>query len=209
MQIDLAYLRQHYATLSDDAFDAIDPGDLVDQARGVYEEERKRRKRSGSPVAAKAAEPNRRNDEAEPEPDDEAEPDWLEDAAIATTIYSYPGNDAAGEADDARVALEAAGIPCQVSALKPEPRRQEPELEYRILVPSRLNMEAASVLDQRVFTQDYADAWKAHFGELTDEELDEVNLEAIFGGLRERIEQITQAYEDERASREGGAKRRP
>lgn len=206
MPVDPNFLRQHYASLSDDAFDAIDPEDLVEDARRVYDEERKQRKRPS--VAAKVQEREEEIEESEHAAGDDSEPDWLEEAAVATTFYSYGANDAAGDAEDARAALEEAGIPCHIAAQKPEPRRQEPELEYRLLVPARFNLEAGSVLEQRVFTEDYAEAWKSHFSELSDEELREVNLDAIFGGLRERIEQITEAYQEELASREGSVKQR-
>jgi hypothetical protein len=205
-------LRRHYASLTDAALLDIAAEDLVDDARRIYEEELGQRKLKRSARTVRSEEPDveeqdgrEQDDHAEDEDvDDEGAPDWLEDAAVASTFYSYPGTDAGGEAAaDARLALESAGIPCHLvgEKWKRDERRGEPEYEYRLMVPGKKNMEAQIVLDQRSFNQEFEDQWRGHFEELSDEELREVDLKALFGGLRDRMDRISRAYADELAQR--------
>jgi hypothetical protein len=44
MQLDPEYLRQHYASLSDEAILAIDRADLVEMAQMIFDDEVGRRK---------------------------------------------------------------------------------------------------------------------------------------------------------------------
>jgi hypothetical protein len=49
--------------------------------------------------------------------------------------------------------LEAAGIPCYLEAQEVDPpdARPRPQYELRLLVPSKLTLEAMSVLDKEIF----------------------------------------------------------
>jgi hypothetical protein len=210
MQIDLEYLRRHYASLSDEGLLAIDETDLVDDARRIYDEE----------LAARGLTPQAIQDddpgiEAPPEAEDEGldagpdddldggpEPDWLGDAAVAASFVSRPGGDTAQDAVEARDALEAAGIPCYLSTGKVEPQRvSAQQYELRLMVPGKHNLEAESVLDQKIFNREVEGQWKTHFQMLSDEELRAVDPEVLFGGLRDRIERVTRAYREELAQR--------
>src|SRR5262245_19607012 len=65
--------------------------------------------------------------------DGEAEADWPEDAACVATFVGHPGGPAVSDADEARVALERAGIPCRISTVEvsPSSRNQPAQHEYR------------------------------------------------------------------------------
>jgi predicted ATPase len=73
--------------------------------------------------------------------------------------------------------------------------------EYRALVPASLNLKAISVLDKEIFNADLEADWRAHFAELSQEELRALNPEIICAGLRDRVERLTRAYTDEIARR--------
>ncbi len=196
MQIDLDRLRQHYGSLSDDELLSLDRDELVEAAQKCFDEEVARRG---------LAEP----DEAEAEPgkagyrgrafDASAEPDWLEDAACACSFASQPGGSAHTDAENARTALEDAGIPCDLSMVEiaPSTGDQPAQYEYRVMVPAALNLKATSILDQEVFNPQLEADWRMHFESLTDRELDALNPDVICAGLVDRIARLERAYNDE------------
>jgi hypothetical protein len=99
--------------------------------------------------------------------------------------------------------LLAAGIPCHLSAVPPDPQNEDSQRfdEYRVLVPASLNLKAISVLDKEIFNADLVADWTTHFADLSDEELRALNPEAICAGLLDRVERLTRAYNDEIARR--------
>jgi len=204
LQIDLKYLRRHYASLSDEGLLAVDETELVDEARRIYDEELAGRGLSlqeadvsgdGAPGLAPRSIHR---------PDDHAElvggpePDWLKDATETASFVSRPGGEAPQRAAAARDALQAAGIPVYVWSGDVEPEPDPPKQhEFRVMVPSKWTLEAQSVLDQEIFNQEVEDQWRSHFQMLSDEELRAVDPQVVFGGLRDRIERVTRAYSEE------------
>ncbi len=106
---------------------------------------------------------------------------------LAASFVSRPGSDAAPYAE-ARDALEAAGIPCYLSEGKGDPPTAQPQHEFHLMVPSKLNLAALNVLDKEIFNREIEAHWKTHFQTLSDEELRAVDLEVLFAGLTDRRE---------------------
>src|SRR5258707_12144556 len=121
MQPDPEHLRQHYASLSDEALLEVDRTDLVEAARMIFDLEVARRKL----VLLQETRQGESDTLDEQADDDEAkvaeahgageEPGWLGEAA---EVYSWTVQSATAHAPDAgldaRDALEADGIPCQL-----------------------------------------------------------------------------------------------
>ena len=133
------------------------------------------------------------------------EADWIGEAACACSYRMTRGrsSSSATDADNAREVLQAAGIPCRIetSEIDPPPEEPQPYREYRVMVPGALNLRAASVLDKEIFNAGLEAEWRAHFEALSDQELRELNPDVICAGLRDRIERLTRAYNDEIARR--------
>jgi hypothetical protein len=195
LQVTPDELRRYYESLSDEMLLEIDPASLTDAARRCYESEFAKRDLSpddGPPPA-----------EQDIEESFEVEPDWMEYAACPCSFTAVPGSDHAHDAERAREVLRAAGIPCHLSVASPEPRHEDAHHfdEYRALVPASLNLKAISVLDKEIFNADLEADWRAHFAELSDEELRALNPEIICAGLLDRVERLKRAYTDEIARR--------
>src|SRR5271170_583244 len=112
MAVDLAYLREHYASLSDQALRAVKRADLVEGAQRCYDDELARRdhaRRPSNPDPAQDLAEENAEVDAEP-PGDENEPEWLEDASEVLSRADRPGSLPADAMVEARDALEAAGI---------------------------------------------------------------------------------------------------
>ncbi|MEI9972735.1 MAG: hypothetical protein WDO73_12155 [Ignavibacteriota bacterium] len=197
MALDTEFLRRHYAQMSDEELESIDRNDLVDAARQIFDEE----------VASRVA--------AEPEPEAarraipveavSVEEDWLDDAAEAFSTYARPGTtDPSEGAVDARDALEAAEIPCELELFE-EPEA-EPQYRYRwrILVPGKLMHRATSVLDRDIFNAQFEAEFRAHLEMLSDEELGVMEPEYAFCGLYDRLDRINRAYSEELERRQLG-----
>jgi len=195
LQVTPDELRQYYASVSDEMLLEIDAASLTEAARRCYESE----------FAKRGLSPH-----AEPLPawgdvEDrfEVEPDWMEYAACPCSFTAVPGSNHAHDAEHAREVLRAAGIPCHLSVAAPNPRSEEVQRfdEYRALVPASLNLKAISVLDKEIFNADLEADWRAHFAELSDEELRALNPQIICAGLLDRVERLRRAYTDEIARR--------
>jgi hypothetical protein len=190
MQVDTEYLRQLYASLSDQALLAINRAELVEAAQQCYEDELGRRKLA------------LRRPGAGEEPDEE-KPDWLEDAAEVFSRTDLPGQVPAPEVADARDALEAAGIPCYLdrAEIPEESVSSQPTHIWRLRVPGNLNLQAMSVLDRDIFNADFEATWKTHLEMLSDEDLPAMAPQVVFCGLFDRVERVTRAYDEEMARR--------
>jgi hypothetical protein len=211
LQIDLEYLRRHYAALSDEALREIDETELVDQARRIYDEEFAQRGLIREEEAASddddvvATPLEETGGTAAGHLDQGPEPDWLGDAAVAASFVSSPGSVAPPDAAvDASDALHAAGIPCYVSTDKVDPPQvsPRPQYEFRLMVPNEWNLEARSVLDKEIFNREIEAYWKMHFQMLSDDELRGVDLEVLLAGLKDRIARVTRAYNEELKERQ-------
>jgi hypothetical protein len=210
MAADLQYLRQHYASLSDQALLEIKRADLVEAAQKLYDDEVARRK-----LTSRTARPSRPADEsveAEEELSGDGdeqdwsgdEPDWMDDGSEVLSRPAQTGSAPADAMVDAQNVLEAAGIPSYLDLSEiPEtdPASARPTHLWRLLVPFHLNLHAASVLDRDIFNQDFEAAWRTNLEALSDEELLATKPEVAFCGLFDRVERATRAYDEELARR--------
>jgi len=160
MQVDPEYLRRHYNSLSDEALLAINRSDLVEIAQKCYDAELDRRELAPQRSARQPEGPRpvpRRPDglsseetEVSVEPGDACErPEWLDEAAEVYSRAVVPGTPAR-DMDDARDALEAAGIPCYLELSETtEEKSLLPPIthQWRLMVPGNLNLQATSILD--------------------------------------------------------------
>jgi hypothetical protein len=191
MSIDPKYLREQYASLSDDALMAIDRAELVEAARRCYDEEVAHRREN-------AALDNESLSDGE-------KPDWLNDASEVFSRVDLRGTVIAPDIAAARDALEAEGIPCHLDLAElpqdEEPRNPPPTHIWRVLVPGNFNLRAASVLDRDIFNAEFEENWRVNLEMLSDDEVLEMNPEVVFCGLFDRVERVTRAYEAEIARR--------
>src|SRR5580692_4503975 len=145
MRIDTQELGRHYASLSDEALLDVDPADLTETARKVYDGELARRKLShGLAPPAVAPAPVDLDEPLEIEDEDESAPEWLENAACACT-FAKDAADQGFNAVNARSALRAAGIPCHI-VVTPAANTSDdsPRDEYCLMVPGPLLWHAAA-----------------------------------------------------------------
>ena len=196
MQIDLKSLRQHYGSLSDDELVAIDRDELIETAQKLYDEELERR---GLNQPEQAETDAAEGEYAPGASDAGADADWIEDAACACSYVSQPGGSAATDAENARAALQDAGVPCEISVIEAAPSSgdQPAQHEYRVMVPGALNLKATSILDKEVFNPQLEADWRTHFEELTDDQLVALHPDVICAGLVDRIARLKSAYNDE------------
>jgi hypothetical protein len=193
--IDLEHLRRHYSSLSDEGLRTINPDDLVEAARQCYEEEVARRAPASGRSDAAAAVLKRSGREATYRLSGDGEEAWLEDAHCVCAFTDHPGGHAAEDADEARQALETAGIACAVSREEGEGERARPE--YRVMVPAGQELHAMSVLDCEVFNPKVEAEWRGMFELMSDEDLAALNAEVLCAGLLDRAERLRIAYEEE------------
>ena len=227
MQIDPEDFRKHYASLSDQALLELHRNELVEVARDCYDAELARRRtiqRQSLPFDPSPGGPPKLpwndDDKSGPlisvqESDDDSvtgrsfhiesgkEPAWLKGAATACIFNAHPGNHSAPEIDLARDVLENAGIPCQAVLRKQDPAEvtRQPRYYYELMVPGALSLHAVSVLDQQIYNAEFAAAWKTHFETLSDDDFRALRLDDLTAGWWDRVERLTQAYQDERERR--------
>jgi hypothetical protein len=203
---DIAYLRKHYGSLSDEALLDIDRAELTEVAQQCYDDELKERRMKARARAEVSDEEDKEKDEdggGSPLLYDE-EPDWADEGACACTFLAAADGSPSGRALDAQVALQAAGIPCNLATHKPEEEpepQRTPRDEQWVMVPGNLVMVARSVLDKELFNTEVEEVWKSYFENLSDEELREADTKQLFCGLLDRLERLTSAYDEEKARR--------
>ena len=215
MAIDREFLRQHYASLSDEALAAVDRNDLVEAAQMLYDEERARRglavrqKAAAARPAPVASSPPADREEAPDDAEDlvdGAAPAWIDSAACACEFPDYPEGRTADEVAAARDVLETAGIPSYVTMEEAAPQsRPRIQRAYRILIPAGLNLKAQAILEKEIYNEREEMGWRAQLEELSDEALAELTPDVICAGLVDRIERLTRIYNEEVAHRESEA----
>jgi hypothetical protein len=187
MKIDPEYLRQHYASLSDDALLEIDGSELVETARTILEAEVSRRNLGkGDPTVAGG------------------KPEWLEEAAEVVAYAMRPDGQPPQAATHACEVLEAAGIPhyLETSEVPQEENASgTPETLLRLLVPGTLGLRATSVLERDIFNDEFEGTWRGHLETLSNAEVLEMTPEFVFCGLYDRIERVNKVYDEEIARR--------
>ena len=136
MRIDLEDIRRNYASLPDGALLALNPAELSDVARPLYDEELSRR---GLRPGQKLEDPDQPNDEIsdeqdefdELEIDDGPDPDWLEEAACACAFAVRSATTDLPEAAKARAILRDARIPSHVTLTREDQPRSNRRLCMR------------------------------------------------------------------------------
>jgi len=211
VKIDANELRRHYQTLSDDEMLAIDPAELTEVARKVYEEEYTRRGLDEEPEHEsehfELPEPGARaiddTDDDDIEIDSDLPPEWSEDASVVASFLSRPGDATnAAEATRARKILRAAGIDCRVTLL---PGEEGPDGQvnhyYSVMVPGALNLHATAILDRDLFNPKLEEDWHSHFECLSDKDLRSLNPDIFCAGLLDRVARLKRAYTEEMSRR--------
>ena len=105
--------------------------------------------------------------------------------------------------------LEAEKIPCYAEAVEEPWDDDDPSTRYRwrVLVPGKLNLRAASVIERDIDNASFEETWRSHLGVLSDEELRAARPEFVFCGLFDKVARVKRLYEDEIAQRRSDAKR--
>ena len=191
MEIDLAQLRRQYENLTDEALLEVERDELVDSARQCYDEElakRRLRARRSTPAGDASAQHVLEDFSGE-------EPEWAEDGLAALSLTQTPGNDVAPDIAAARSILAGAGIPYHLATR--EPQESGDYTIYELLVPPGQHLLALSVLDKEFFNPQMEAEWKAHFETMTDQDLLDLDADALVAGMRDRVERLVRTYEDE------------
>jgi hypothetical protein len=201
--IDPEDLRKHYASLSDDEILQLGRDDLTPMAQKIFDAEVRRRGLDIEEAADNDADTDTQSlpffRSAEEAEDDEG----FSDKTFAVTTFSGTGSGPA-EAADARDALLAAGIPCEVVEHEIDPSEEplpSPYKEYRVMVPDALSLQAASVLDTAIFNGRLEADWKTQLESLSDEELSALNVDSLCAGLLDRVDRLRKLYKNEIARR--------
>jgi hypothetical protein len=186
LQIDREDLRRHYAALSDEELLDLDPNDLTEVALECYEKEMQHRHLTEAPEGDEPDESELEEHHAE------TDTDWLETAALACSFST------AQEAGHAHDVLAAAGIPCEMSELEPDPGGNGNRFpEYQVMVPSPLILKATAILDRDIFNVEQEATWKTHFEALSDGELRALNPASICLGLLDKVDRLKRTYREE------------
>ena len=196
MHVDPESLRRHYRSLSDEELFALRREELIEVAQECYDEEWERRglaETQESDLVEGSA------DYGEDSEESETEADWLQNAACVASFAGQYGGSAASDADEARLALQRAGIACQISTIEAEPSNgdQPAQHEYRVMVPAALTLKASSVLDKEIFNPQIEADWRIHLESLTDTELAALRPDVICAGLFDRMARLKRSYNDE------------
>jgi hypothetical protein len=194
-------LRKHYASLSDDALLLLERADLTPAAQKIFDLEIRRRRLDIKSAEEETDSPSFsffRNSVDKDDEDDSS----LENAFTVTTFSGTASGPA--EAADARAALLAFGIPCEITEHEIDPSEDPvplPYKEYRVMVPDALSLQATSVLDTAIFNGRLEADWKTQLESLSDEELTALNVDALCAGMLDRVERLRKAYKSEVARR--------
>jgi len=194
-------LRKHYASLSDDALLLLERADLTPAAQKIFDLEVRRRRLDIKSAEEETDSPSFsffRNSVDKDDEDDSS----LENAFTVTTFSGTASGPA--EAADARAALLAFGIPCEITEHEIDPSEDPvplPYKEYRVMVPDALSLQATSVLDTAIFNGRLEADWKTQLESLSDEELTALNVDALCAGMLDRVERLRKAYKSEVARR--------
>ncbi len=205
MDIDPEYLRRYYSELSDEGIMEINRADLVEAAQSCYDNELRVRKLQSPAEALALPAPRHGEGDAgrEIDSDGEQEPAWLEESAEVYSVDTRVGSGVGEEAERARSVLETAGIQCYLDFCEdpPEESTPGPTHRWRVLVPGKLNMRAASILDRDIFNNEFVTVWKTHLETLSDQDLSDADPKEYFCGLFDRVERLVGAYSDELSRR--------
>jgi hypothetical protein len=187
VQLDPKDLRRHYSSLSDEALLDINRDDLTAVAQSCYDEEVASRQLVSAGEAATAS------DDAEIQ----IESDWLESAAVACSF----GPQDTADLEQACGILENADVPYQINARDEQDSQGQPYQIQDVMVPAPLQLLALSALDQEMFNERHEADWRAHLGNLSDDDFATVHIEDLTAGMLDRVERLKRVYADELARR--------
>jgi len=195
--IDPEIIRARYAEMADEELRLIDRKELTSSAQQFFDHEFSRR--------------NLTNDNSYPEVENDAVPvekfskptplrvesDWMASAFTVSTFLATNSSPAA--ASDARDALEAAGIPCRIveNEVMPTPQDSLPYVEYQLMVPSALTLQAVSALDKAIYNANFAEELKNELEGLTEKEFGALDPEELCSGLLDRVERLRKVFKNE------------
>jgi hypothetical protein len=202
MRIDPEDIRRRYAVMSDEELLSLDPAELSDMARPIYEQQIADRHLTDV-------------EEAEPKELDDAPathhfgyeegpaPDWIEDAACVCTFAVDQNNPDPPGASRAHEALEAANIPCFLNMIEDQPATAERPARHALLlmVPGSMVLPATSVIERDYLNAESEAEWRNHLQELSDGELKALDPDLLCAGLLDRVTRLRKAYSDELAAR--------
>ncbi len=213
MRIDPEDLRRHYESLSDEGLLDLNRDDLVDVARGIYDQEIARRGLNGPREAEEEPYDGGALDDLQdeagdaagaygPDSEDGPPPSWLEDAGCVWSAFVRPGYDYADGVAEVQAALRAAGIPSRTVVKPPEPEPPAPPRSLcSVMVPGDLNMRAYNVIEREVFNPQREADWRTHLQALSNEDLRALKPDDFCGALLDHAERLKRAYLDEIARR--------
>jgi hypothetical protein len=176
LAIDLDQLRRQYSEMTDEALLDIPREELVEEAQQCYDDELVRR---GLRTARHV----------------EVSQDGKEPAWLAEGMSAMSASGGVVSVLDAKRVLDRAGIACYI--LDREPERDEEQVISDLMVPPGQHLLALSVLDRDFFNPVTESEWKSHFEGLADQELLDIDADLLVAGMRDRIERLVRAYEDE------------
>jgi hypothetical protein len=197
-------LRKRYASLSDGELLSINREDLTTIAQGLFDWELQKRGLHTAEFEGELEDETDSTNSRFSASTDELEDGeaWLENGFPVTVFSGTPAG--AADAMDAHSALHSAGIPCEITEHDVDPADEPvppPYKEYRVVVPAALSMQATSVLDKAIFNARLEADWKTQLESLSDEELSRLSVDALCGGLLDRVERLRRVYKAEVARR--------
>lgn len=193
MAIDVEYLKRQYAGMADEVLLEVEREDLTRDARDLYDAEVMRR---GLHETLPSSDSETDLDSEDWDVASGIEPDWVEDGALACS-FSQRGRDyVAPEVDEAVRVLSAAGLPSFVKV-----EVDQGVKSYLVIVPARFTYHAMAVLDKEIFNVQFETEYRTHFELLSDEELKELQPQALVAGLVDRVERIKKVFREERSRR--------
>ena len=182
MKIDRADLERHYASLSEEGLREIHLDDLTDQARNCFVAELRAR---NLPVSWSHAEPEADTKMADGDELDEQDLDHSDPPGLVTVHTFFD----AGDAAEARNALENAGIECVLEGVASKPSRGPSQFQLRVDPQHRVRAE--NVLAECVFNPVREQTFQTHFESLNDEELFTLDLSSFVAESRRNRDLIT------------------
>lgn len=209
MRIDPEDIRRRFAALEDEDLFDVNPDELSELARGIYEEECARRGLDGEevPLDEDGGEEESGSSEdglaLEDEDGGEDGPAWAEDAVCVCTFAASPGSGTLDDIVKARAVLLAAAIPCFSTAVELPPAREghPASSEVSIFVPGPLHLHAAAILDRDLLNANHEEEWRLHFEAISNEQLLALRPDLFTAGLLDRAARMKRVYAGELARR--------
>lgn len=201
MRIDRRELGRHYASLTDEALLSMNPEELTETARTIYDEEVARRGLKEEIAAVEAIDTSPRNltginDLLDGE---HVEPEWLENAVCICSYVISHGSDSVERASLAQTVLQKAGIPSHLVKGKETPDDDSaPERDIvNVMTPVGSSLHAISILDRDLFNEEHEAEWRHHLKAFSDKDLLALDPELCCAGILDRAARMKRACAEE------------